>query len=135
MLVICLTVIVVIISIISSILISKKCKKLEDNNEWRKSEKLINYLFLPLLTMVLSGFILIGEISLINTNTKKQESINTYNNLIEFINCYGTNGIETEIIEMNNKIDENKLYHDNIWIGVWYSKEIGNLKEINCINK
>jgi len=34
---------------------------------------------------------------------------------------------------MNNKIDKNKLYYNNIWIGIWYTEEYAKLEKLTCI--
>lgn len=35
-----------------------------------------------------------------------------------------------KIMEYNTKISSHKAYNDNYWIGMWYSKEIGELEYI-----
>lgn len=38
-----------------------------------------------------------------------------------------------DVRRMNNYIDKNKIYQNSLWIGWFYSREIGNLEKINYI--
>lgn len=42
--------------------------------------------------------------------------------------------LHEKVLEMNNKIDNNKIYHENIWIGMWYDEELGKCEKIEWKN-
>ena len=132
MLVLGLTILVVVVSLTLVIKINKKIREYEANREWNKSEKLINNLIYPTIFLVFSVIGLIFELVLLPNKDYEQEIIDQYNNLNNFIYCSGVDGVEERVLDMNNLIDANKLYHDNIWIGIWYNERIGNLEKITC---
>lgn len=39
--------------------------------------------------------------------------------------------LHEKVLEMNNKIDNNKIYRENIWIGMWYDEELGKCEKID----
>jgi len=121
-----------VVSLTLVIKINKKIREYEVNREWNKSDKLINNLIYPAIFLVFSVIGLIFELVLLPNKAYEQEIIDQYNNLNDFIYCSGVDGIEERVLDMNNKIDANKLYHDNIWIGIWYNERIGNLEKITC---
>ena len=135
MLVIYLTGLVFIISVIALILITRKLKKFEEEGSYKKSERLVNWLFPIIIIMTIFGVALGFEIASTPTKNSIQQTLNEYNTLSDFIYCFGIDGLEEKIVEMNNKINENKLYLNNIWTGVWYNEEIANLEKLTCIKE
>lgn len=135
MLVLSLTVVVLIISVIVIILITKKIRKLEKehNYSYNKIDRLIDWYFPTIIIMTIFGIALGFELFSIPTKNSIQQTINEYNNLNDFVYCSGVDGVEEKIVEMNNKIDENKLYYNNIWIGIWYTEEYANLEKLTCV--
>lgn len=133
MLVLSLTVVVLIISVIVIILITKKIKKLEKEHNYNKIERLDRWYFSPIIIMTIFGIALGFELLFIPTENSIQESINQYNNLSEFIYCSGIDGVEEKVLEINDRIDRNRQYKDNIWIGIWYTEEYANLEKLNCV--
>ena len=43
--------------------------------------------------------------------------------------------LRNQVLEMNNKISEHKVYSKNIMVNLWYSEEIGNLKPLEWKSK
>ena len=43
--------------------------------------------------------------------------------------------LRNQVLEMNNKISTHKVYSRNWWVGVYYSKEIGNLPKLQWKNE
>ena len=43
--------------------------------------------------------------------------------------------LRNQVLEMNNKISSHKVYSRNWWVGVYYSKEIGNLPKLQWKNE
>lgn len=132
MLVLGLTILVAVVSLVLVIVINKKIRENETNRKWNENERLISNLIYPAIFLVFSVIGLVFELALLPNKSYKQEIIDQYNNLNDFIYCSGVDGVEERVLDMNNKIDANKLYHDNIWIGIWYNEGIGNLEKITC---
>lgn len=135
MLVIYLTALVFIISVIVLILVARKLKKFDKEGNYKKSERILNWYFPIIITMTIVSVALGFELASIPTKNSVQQTLNEYNNLSDFVYCSGIDGVEEKIVEMNNKIDENRLYLNNIWTGVWYREEIANLEKLTCIKE
>ena len=56
-------------------------------------------------------------------------------NTIEYDDIVTGENLRNQVLEMNNKISEHKVYSKNILIGIWYSEEIGNLKPLEWKSK
>lgn len=66
---------------------------------------------------------------------KKIEDYHALKELIEYQRSADLSEFERmkliEMIHENNKvINKHKVYHDNIWVGLWNSKEIGELEHL-----
>lgn len=133
MLVIYLTALVIIISVIALILVARKLKKFDKEGNYKKGERILNWYFPIIIILTIFGVALGFELASIPTKNSVQQTINEYNNLSDFVYCSGIDGVEEKIVEINNKIDENRLYLNNIWTGVWYREEIANLEKLTCI--
>ena len=57
-------------------------------------------------------------------NLKMQAEGLTRNDIVDLDN------LREEILQMNNKIDQNRIFCNSPWISVFYSKEIGNLQKL-----
>lgn len=56
-------------------------------------------------------------------------------NTIEYDDIVTGANLRNQVLEMNNKISEHKVYSKNIWVNLWYSEEIGNLKPLEWKSK
>lgn len=56
-------------------------------------------------------------------------------NTIEYDDIITSANLRNQVLEMNNKISEHKVYSKNIWVNLWYSEEIGNLKPLEWKSK
>ena len=43
--------------------------------------------------------------------------------------------LRNQVLNMNNKISEHKIYHNNFWLKDFYSEEIGNLPKLEWKSK
>lgn len=43
--------------------------------------------------------------------------------------------LRNQVLDMNNKIDSHKIYHNNFWLKDFYSEEIGNLPKLEWKSK
>ena len=43
--------------------------------------------------------------------------------------------LRNQVLNMNNKIDEHRIYHNNFWLEDFYSEEIGNLPKLEWKSK
>ena len=43
--------------------------------------------------------------------------------------------LRNQVLNMNNKIDAHKIYHNNFWLNDFYSEEIGNLPKLEWKSK
>lgn len=56
-------------------------------------------------------------------------------NTIEHDDIVTGANLRNQVLEMNNKISEHKVYSKNIWVNLWFSEEIGNLKPLEWKSK
>ena len=56
-------------------------------------------------------------------------------NTIEYDDIVTDANLRNQVLEMNNKISEHKVYSKNIMVNLWYSEEIGNLKPLEWKSK
>ena len=56
-------------------------------------------------------------------------------NTIDYDDIVTGANLRNQVLEMNNKISEHKVYSKSILIGIWYSEEIGNLKPLEWKSK
>lgn len=56
-------------------------------------------------------------------------------NTIEYDDIVTSANLRNQVLEMNNKISEHKVYSKNILVNLWYSEEIGNLKHLEWKSK
>lgn len=56
-------------------------------------------------------------------------------NTIEYDDIVTDKNLRNQVLEMNNTISEHKVKSKNIWVGDWYSEEIGNIKPLEWKSK
>lgn len=70
-------------------------------------------------------------ISLCDLKSEHKSNLADYNNLrTQLEQSEYSPELHEKTLEMNNKIDKNRIYNDNIWIGVWYDEELGKCEKI-----
>lgn len=80
-------------------------------------------------------------ISTINLNYEFDYIKEEYGNLkqqVEYVrkdNVVTSENLRNQVLEMNNKISEHKIYSKNMFIGIYYSKDIGNLEKLVWADK
>ena len=50
-------------------------------------------------------------------------------------NIMTSENLRNQVLNMNNKIDEHRIYHNNFWLKDFYSEEIGNLPKLEWKSK
>ena len=64
-------------------------------------------------------------------SNSKESHMAEYNNLKDQLeqSNYAPE-LHEKVLEMNNKIDYNKIHHENVWIGMWYDEKLGKCEKI-----
>lgn len=101
-----------------------------DYDGWNAASGIITFI---------SGVIIFGMvISLLTIKSDFKKNMLDYKALKELVEYQRKNdtssleraSIADKMIENNNVINSHRAYHNSIWIGCWYSKEIANLEYI-----
>ena len=92
--------------------------------------------------------LIVAPCTLINRNTRFEYVIEQYNNVNDMVSDYNslpdsaTNKIESlesdirrEILNINSIVSEHKVKSQSLWVGPWYSKEIGDLPKLSINGK
>ena len=78
---------------------------------------------------------IVMTICLCDLRDTKENHLAEYNNLkAQLRQSNYAPELHEKVLEMNNKIDNNKIYHENIWIGMWYDEELGKCEKIEWKN-
>lgn len=78
---------------------------------------------------------IVMTICLCNLSDSRENHMAEYNNLkAQLRQSNYAPELHEKVLEMNNKIDNNKIYHENIWIGMWYDEELGECEKIEWKN-
>lgn len=92
------------------------------------------YWFIDMITALFAIFsivLFIVCLFLIPYNDVVNNDMAKYNHYLELYNTGKNNDvIQEEINKINNKIISSRSYKDNIWVGIFYSEDIANLKLI-----
>jgi len=85
---------------------------------------------------VLAGLVAITmTICLCDLSDSRKSHMAEYNNLkTQLRQSNYAPELHEMVLKMNNKIDNNKIYHENIWIGMWYDEELGKCEKIEWKN-
>lgn len=89
--------------------------------------------FIGFFGTLISSVVLVCLICCIKTKRSIECDINNYNELKRAVEQTGGKNLEEKVLEFNNKIDENRVKSESLWISCFYSKEVGNLKKLDYI--
>jgi len=78
---------------------------------------------------------IVMTICLCDLSDSKESHLAEYNNLkAQLRQSNYAPELHEKVLEMNNRIDNNKIYHENIWIGMWYDEGLGKCEKIEWKN-
>ena len=106
----------------------------------RQAEKSFNFEWLEPIAWIVglfsSGVFVIMLMFAMTLSTQFDYTEEKYNNLkqqleyVEYDDVVTSENLRNQVLDMNNEISHHKCYAKNFWVGMWYSKAIGQLQPL-----
>ena len=85
--------------------------------------------------LLFSIIFVIMLLSLCDLKSEHKSNLANYNNLkTQLEQSEYSPELHEKTLEMNNKIDRNRIYHENVWVGIWFDEELGKCEKIEWKN-
>ena len=121
---------IIVLGIISIIIGRKRCNDSLELTGWIFSAVLASILIITLATDYPSKARVDYDIAMYNELKLEVQQLSTIGGNNCELNLLAKRELFYEVRKMNNYIDKNKIMSESLWVGVFYSKEIGNLEKI-----